>query len=61
MLHANRIKVRTADKRGRSWCPVCDRRALGDLGKCRVCGTYRNRKKIKLDPICEDLDILNLR
>jgi rubrerythrin len=44
----NREKAKTASY-GFFWCDVCDYYYGGELGKCPVCGTKGNYKKIKYD------------
>lgn len=44
----NRERGKTASY-GRFWCDVCDMDYLGEMGKCSVCGTKGNYKKIKYD------------
>jgi len=44
----NRHKARQATY-GRFWCDVCDYYFGGEIGKCPVCGTKGNERKIKYD------------
>ena len=44
----NRHKARQATY-GRFFCDVCDYYFGGEIGKCPVCGTKGNERKIKYD------------
>ena len=44
----NRHKARQATY-GRFWCDACDYYFGGEIGKCPVCGTKGNGRKIKYD------------
>ena len=34
-------------KRGVFWCTKCDKSLVGQLGKCKICGSVPLRRKIK--------------
>jgi rRNA maturation endonuclease Nob1 len=42
----NRWEAKTA-KRGKVWCFGCDKCLISETGKCPICGSRLNRKKIK--------------
>lgn len=45
LRHFNRINSRTLKRKTRTWC-LCDRGKVGKYGKCLLCGTVMNKKKI---------------
>ncbi len=44
---SNRIRSKSADKKGKFWCEKCDANLIGIIGKCSNCGFINSLRKCK--------------